>query len=431
MQDTRMNVRAAAAKVIYQVVDQGQSLSNALPAAQQEIKDRDHALLQEICYGVLRWLPRLESVTNQLMDKPLKGKQRVFHHLILVGLYQLGYMRIPAHAAVAETVDATKTLKKPQLRGLINAILRNYQRQKDALDAQALSHDAGRYGHPSWLLKLLKASYPDQLDSIVEANNTKAPMWLRVNRQHHTRDAYRVLLDEAGIATDLHPEAPDALKLHSPCDVTKLPGFADGWVSVQDAAAQLSVEFLQPQAGELILDCCAAPGGKTAHIMERQPDTRVVAIDCDDHRLKRVHENLQRLNLDAQVLCADARYPEQWWQGEQFDRILLDAPCSATGVIRRHPDIKWLRRADDITALAVLQAEIVDAMWQQLKPGGTLVYATCSITPQENRDQVSAFLSRTADATLIGSELDNPGRQILPGEHDMDGFYYAVMKKSA
>ncbi|MGF1687501.1 16S rRNA (cytosine(967)-C(5))-methyltransferase RsmB [Photobacterium japonica] len=426
-----MNVRAAAAKVIYQVVDQGQSLSNALPAAQQEIKDRDHALLQEICYGVLRWLPRLESVTNQLMDKPLKGKQRVFHHLILVGLYQLGYMRIPAHAAVAETVDATKTLKKPQLRGLINAILRNYQRQKDALDAQALSHDAGRYGHPSWLLKLLKASYPDQLDSIVEANNTKAPMWLRVNRQHHTRDAYRVLLDEAGIATDLHPEAPDALKLHSPCDVTKLPGFADGWVSVQDAAAQLSVEFLQPQAGELILDCCAAPGGKTAHIMERQPDTRVVAIDCDDHRLKRVHENLQRLNLDAQVLCADARYPEQWWQGEQFDRILLDAPCSATGVIRRHPDIKWLRRADDITALAVLQAEIVDAMWQQLKPGGTLVYATCSITPQENRDQVSAFLSRTADATLIGSELDNPGRQILPGEHDMDGFYYAVMKKSA
>ncbi|GHA62199.1 ribosomal RNA small subunit methyltransferase B [Photobacterium aphoticum] len=426
-----MNVRAAAAKVIYQVVDQGQSLSNALPAAQQEIKERDQALLQEICYGVLRWLPRLESITNQLMDKPLKGKQRVFHHLILVGLYQLGYMRIPAHAAVAETVNATKTLKKPQMRGLINAILRNYQRQQATLDEQAVSHDAGRYGHPSWLLKLLKASYPDQLESVVEANNTKAPMWLRVNRQHHTRDAYRALLDEAGIATDLHPEAQDALKLHSPCDVTKLPGFADGWVSVQDAAAQLSVEYLQPQAGELILDCCAAPGGKTAHIMERQPDTRVVAIDCDDHRLKRVHENLQRLKLTAQVMCADARYPEQWWQGEQFDRILLDAPCSATGVIRRHPDIKWLRRADDIAALAELQAEIVDAMWQQLKPGGTMVYATCSITPQENRDQVSAFLRRTADATLMGSELDNPGRQILPGEQDMDGFYYAVMKKSA
>ncbi|MCW8331457.1 16S rRNA (cytosine(967)-C(5))-methyltransferase RsmB [Photobacterium sp. SDRW27] len=425
-----MNVRAAAAKVVYQVVDQGQSLSNALPAAQQDIRERDHALLQEICYGVLRWLPRLESVTNQLMDKPLKGKQRVFHHLILVGLYQLGYMRIPAHAAVAETVNATKDLKKPQLRGLINAVLRNYQRQQESLDAQAISHDAGRYGHPGWLLKLLKQSYPEQFESVVDANNTKAPMWLRVNRRHHSRDEYRELLNAEGIDTDLHPEAQDALRLHRPCDVSKLPGFADGWVSVQDAAAQLSVEYLAPQAGELILDCCAAPGGKTAHIMERQPDTQVVAIDCDEHRLARVHDNLQRLNLEAQVLCADARHPEQWWQGEQFDRILLDAPCSATGVIRRHPDIKWLRRADDIDALAQLQAEIVDAMWQQLKSGGTMVYATCSITPQENSEQVKAFLSRTADAELIGSDIAQPGRQILPGEHDMDGFYYAVLRKA-
>ncbi len=425
-----MNVRAAAAKVVYQVVDQGQSLSNALPAAQQDIRERDHALLQEICYGVLRWLPRLESVTNQLMDKPLKGKQRVFHHLILVGLYQLGYMRIPAHAAVAETVNATKDLKKPQLRGLVNAILRNYQRQQESLDEQSLSHDAGRYGHPGWLLKLLKQGYPEQFESVIEANNTKAPMWLRVNRRHHSRDEYRELLNAEGISTDRHPEAQDALRLHSPCDVSKLPGFADGWVSVQDAAAQLSVEYLAPQAGELILDCCAAPGGKTAHIMERQPEAQVVAIDCDEQRLTRVHDNLQRLKLDAKVLCADARYPDQWWQGEQFDRILLDAPCSATGVIRRHPDIKWLRRADDIEALAQLQAEIVDAMWQQLKPGGTLVYATCSITPQENSEQVKAFLGRTDDAELTGSDIEQPGRQILPGEHDMDGFYYAVIRKA-
>ena len=425
-----MNVRAAAAKVVYQVVDKGQSLSNALPTAQQEIRERDHALLQEICYGVLRWLPRLESITSQLMDKPLKGKQRVFHHLILVGLYQLGYMRIPAHAAVAETVNATKNLKKPQLRGLINAVLRNYQRQQASLDEKAVSHDAGRFGHPSWLLKLLKQSYPEQFESVIEANNTKAPMWLRVNRRHHSRDDYRELLSQAGIETDIHPQAQDALRLHTPCDVSKLPGFADGWVSVQDAAAQLSVEYLAPQAGELILDCCAAPGGKTAHILERQPQARVVAIDSDPQRLDRVHDNLQRLNLDAQVLCADARYPEQWWQGEQFDRILLDAPCSATGVIRRHPDIKWLRRAEDIDALAQLQAEIVDAMWQQLKPGGTLVYATCSITPQENSGQVIAFLGRTPDAELVGSSPDNPGRQILPGEQDMDGFYYAVIRKA-
>ncbi|PSU81364.1 16S rRNA (cytosine(967)-C(5))-methyltransferase RsmB [Photobacterium phosphoreum] len=425
-----MNVRAAAAKVIYQVVDQGQSLSAALPLAQQDIRERDHALLQEICYGVLRWLPRLESITNALMDKPLKGKQRVFHHLILVGLYQLGYMRIPAHAAVAETVDATKTLKKTQLRGLINAVLRGYQRQKDALDEQAVSHDAGKYGHPSWLLKLLKASYPDDYAAICEANNTKAPMWLRVNSHHHARDTYRALLDAEGIATELHPQAADALRLISPCDVTKLPGFSDGWVSVQDAAAQLAVDYLQPQAGELILDCCAAPGGKTVHIMERVPSAQVVAIDCDENRLKRVHENLERLNLTAQVLCADARYPEQWWDGEKFDRILLDAPCSATGVIRRHPDIKWLRRDEDIAALALLQAEIFDAMWLQLKPGGTLVYATCSITPQENCDQVTAFLSRTADATLIDSDPASPGRQILPGEEAMDGFYYAVLTKA-
>ncbi|ENX3947850.1 16S rRNA (cytosine(967)-C(5))-methyltransferase RsmB [Photobacterium damselae subsp. damselae] len=425
-----MNVRAAAAQVIYQVVDQGQSLSTALPAAQQQIKERDQALLQEICYGVLRWLPRLESITQKLMDKPLKGKQRVFHHLILVGLYQLGYMRIPAHAAVAETVNATKNLKKPQLRGLVNAILRNYQRQQQELDTQAVSHDAGKYGHPSWLLKLLKQAYPNDVDAICAANNTKAPMWLRVNRQHHNRDEYRKLLDAEGIATELHPQAGDALRLLSPCDVYKLPGFEQGWVSVQDAAAQLAIEYLQPQAGELILDCCAAPGGKTAHILEHVPSAQVVAIDCDEHRLARVHDNLQRLNLQAKVLCADARYPDKWWDGDKFDRILLDAPCSATGVIRRHPDIKWLRRGEDIAALAQLQAEIFDAMWLQLKSGGTLVYATCSITPQENRDQVSAFLARTADATLVGSEATNPGRQILPGEENMDGFYYAVLQKA-
>ncbi|EJN6961500.1 16S rRNA (cytosine(967)-C(5))-methyltransferase RsmB [Photobacterium damselae] len=425
-----MNVRAAAAQVIYQVVDQGQSLSTALPAAQQQIKERDQALLQEICYGVLRWLPRLESITQKLMDKPLKGKQRVFHHLILVGLYQLGYMRIPAHAAVAETVNATKNLKKPQLRGLINAILRNYQRQQQELDAQAVSHDAGKYGHPSWLLKLLKQAYPNDVDAICAANNTKAPMWLRVNRQHHNRDEYRKLLDAEGIATELHPQAGDALRLLSPCDVYKLPGFEQGWVSVQDAAAQLAIEYLQPQAGELILDCCAAPGGKTAHILEHVPSAQVVAIDCDEHRLARVHDNLQRLNLQAKVLCADARYPDKWWDGDKFDRILLDAPCSATGVIRRHPDIKWLRRGEDIAALAQLQAEIFDAMWLQLKSGGTLVYATCSITPQENRDQVSAFLARTTDATLVGSEATNPGRQILPSEENMDGFYYAVLQKA-
>ncbi|MBY7916008.1 16S rRNA (cytosine(967)-C(5))-methyltransferase RsmB [Vibrio fluvialis] len=426
-----MNVRAAAAQVLFQVVDKGQSLSMALPAAQQNIRPRDHALLQEICYGALRYLPRLESIANALMDNPLKGKQRVFHHLILVGIYQLSFMRIPAHAAVGETVEGAQDLKGPRLRGLINAVLRNYQRNQEQLDAQAVSHNAGKYGHPSWLLKLLQNAYPQQWEAIVEANNSKAPMWLRVNHQHHDRDAYQTLLNNENIDSSVHSQAEDALKLAAPCDVTKLPGFEKGWVSVQDAAAQLSLHYLQPQDGELILDCCAAPGGKTAHILERTQGSEVVAIDCDDTRLKRVHDNLKRLNLSAKVVCGDARYPQEWWQGSQFDRILLDAPCSATGVIRRHPDIKWLRRAEDIAALAELQREILDAMWQQLKPGGTLVYATCSITPLENVLQVKDFLARTSDAQLVGSELDNPGRQILPGEEDMDGFYYAVLTKQA
>ncbi|WED21812.1 16S rRNA (cytosine(967)-C(5))-methyltransferase RsmB [Vibrio sp. JC009] len=425
-----MNVRAAAAKVLFQVVDKGQSLSTALPLAQQTIKPRDHALLQEICYGALRYLPRLESIAGQLMDNPLKGKKRVLHHLILVGLYQLNYMRIPAHAAVGETVEATKTLREPRLRGLINAVLRNYQRNQEELDTFSVSHDAGKYAHPSWLLKLLKEAYPDSWESIVEANNSKAPMWLRVNSKHHTRDEYLALLEKEDISATLHPQAEDALKLESACDVTKLPGFDKGWVSVQDAAAQLSVNYLTPKDGELILDCCAAPGGKTAHILERTQDSRVVAIDCDDSRLKRVYDNLKRLNLKAEVICGDARAPEEWWQGEQFDRILLDAPCSATGVIRRHPDIKWLRRAEDIEALSQLQSEIIDAMWQQLKAGGTMVYATCSITPQENSEQVKAFLARTENAVLVESDPENPGRQILPGEEDMDGFYYAVLQKA-
>lgn len=426
-----MNIRAIAAQTIYQVVDQGQSLSTVLPKAQQKIPAKDQGLLQEICYGVLRYLPRLEAITQALMEKPLTGKQRVFHHLILVGLYQLNAMRIPPHAAVAETVNATQALKKPQLRGLINAILRNYQRNQAALDEKSIQNDAGKYCHPRWLCALLQNAYPEQWQTIIEANHARAPMWIRVNQTHHNTQTYLNLLKDAGIEGRLLPEADHAIQLLKPCAVDKLPGFADGWVSVQDAAAQLAINYLMPESDELILDCCAAPGGKTCHILEQQPNARVVAMDIDNERLIRVQQNLSRLQLNARVICGDARTPSAWWQGEQFDRILLDAPCSATGVIRRHPDIKWLRRKEDIDQLVQLQAEILDAMWQQLKAGGTLVYATCSITPQENSQQIQAFLARTENATLHTGTLDNPGRQILPGEKNMDGFYYAVLKKHA
>lgn len=424
-----MNVRACAAKIIFQVVDKGQSLSAVLPKEQKQVAEKDGALLQEICYGVLRWLPRLEATVSELMDNPLKGKKRVCHHLILVGLYQLIYLRIPDHAAISETVNAVKTLKEPRLKGLINALLRNYQRTSEQLDAKATSFDAGLYGHPNWFIKLVKSQYPDQWEKILEASNTKAPMWLRVNCQHNTRDQYQALLEKEGIKAQPHPQAKDALKLEKPRDVTKLPGFKQGWISVQDAAAQLAVDYLSPEKNELILDACAAPGGKSAHILERQPDVKLVAIDADANRLERVEENLSRLKLNARVLCADARYPEKWWHGEQFDRILLDAPCSALGVIRRHPDIKWLRRSEDIEVLAELQYEILTAMWKQLKSGGTLVYATCSISQQENTQQISRFLKHTPDAKLARSEDEHIGRQILPGEEDMDGFYYAVIQK--
>lgn len=431
-----MKTRASAAKVLYQVVDRGQSLTTALPIAQQLLPAKDRALLQEICYGVLRWLPRLEFISRQLMSKPLTGKQRPVHFLILVGLYQLKFMRIPAHAAVAETVNAIKVLKSHKLSGLVNAILRNYQRQQDDLESQADGNDACKFGHPGWLIKRIKAAYPEQWQAVLMANNERPPMWIRVNQQHHNQADYQTLLAADDITADIVDSADSALRLEKPTDVYKLAGFAEGHSSVQDGAAQFAAQFLDAQPGELILDACAAPGGKTAHILERQPALKhLVAVDFDATRLSRVQENLTRMQLEAELIHGDASKPEDWWQGDRFDRILLDAPCSATGVIRRHPDIKWLRRDSDIAPLVQLQSEILDAMWQQLKPGGTLLYATCSILPAENSEQISSFVGRTPDATLIPLTADSDNSasswQILPNTQGMDGFFYAKLQKKA
>lgn len=429
-----MKTRASAAKVLYQVVDKGQSLTSALPLAQQALPAKDRALLQEICYGVLRWLPRLEFISRQLMSKPLTGKQRPVHFLILIGLYQLKYMRVPAHAAVAETVNAIKVLKSDKLRGLVNAILRNYQRQEAELETQADGNDACKFGHPGWLIKRIKAAYPDQWQDVLNANNERPPMWIRVNQQHNAQADYQASLRDDEIESDLVNSAETALRLEKPTDVYKLAGFAEGHSSVQDGAAQFAAQFLDAQPNELVLDACAAPGGKTAHILEREPNIKhLVAVDFDETRLARVQENLDRIGLNAELIHGDASKPETWWQGEQFDRILLDAPCSATGVIRRHPDIKWLRRDSDIAALVELQASILDAMWQQLKPGGTMLYATCSILPAENIEQVSAFVARTSDATLIPLQADAypaSNWQILPNTEGMDGFFYAKLQKN-
>jgi len=428
---TTYNLRSIAAKAISQVLDQGQSLSAVLPGLQKNVSDKDRALLQELCFGTLRVLPQLEWCLQQLMAKPLTGKQRILHYLLMVGIYQLLHTRIPPHAVLAETVEGAVALKKPQLKGLINGVLRQFQRQQDDL-TQRISNTDSRHLHPSWLLNRIKKAYPDQWSHIVEANNERPPMWLRVNRLHHSRADYLALLEQSGIDAVAHPEYADAIRLVTPSPVTALPGFAEGWVTVQDASAQGSVDLLDPQDGEMILDLCCAPGGKTTHILEAAPKAHVLAVDVDKQRLVRVNENLQRLKLHAEVKQGDGREPQAWAGDRQFDKILLDAPCSATGVIRRHPDIKWLRRDSDINELAGLQREILEAIWPRLKVQGVMVYATCSILPEENNQQISAFLLAHPEAQLVETGTrDNPGRQNLPHAEDGDGFYYAKLIKSA
>ncbi|NBC98210.1 16S rRNA (cytosine(967)-C(5))-methyltransferase RsmB [Atlantibacter hermannii] len=423
------NIRSLAAQAVEQVVEKGQSLSNVLPPLQQKVPEKDKALLQELCFGVLRTLSQLEWLIGKLMSRPMTGKQRTVHYLIMVGLYQLLYTRIPPHAALAETVEGAVVIKRPQLKGLINGVLREFQRQQETLLGEFAAHDS-RFLHPSWLVKRLRAAYPTQWEEILEANNQRPPMWLRVNRQHHSRDAWLALLEESGIQGFAHPAYPDAVRLETPTPVHALPGFEEGWVTVQDASAQGCLPLLSPQNGEEILDLCAAPGGKTTHILEAAPQANVLAVDIDEQRLGRVYENLKRLGMKATVKQGDGRYPQQWAEDQQFDRILLDAPCSATGVIRRHPDIKWLRRDRDIPELAELQSQILDAVWPLLKPGGTLVYATCSVLPEENTQQVATFLKRTADAQLTDTGTqDAPGIQNLPASTEGDGFFYAKLVK--
>ncbi|MBT0727252.1 16S rRNA (cytosine(967)-C(5))-methyltransferase RsmB [Rosenbergiella australiborealis] len=424
------NLRGIAAQLIEQVIDKGQSLSTVLPAAQRLLAEKDRALLQELSFGVIRYLPQLDYIILQLMDKPMKGKQRIIHYVIMVGLYQLRHTRVPPHAAIAETVQAAVFLKRQSLKGLVNGVLRTYQRRETEFTFDNIA-DPIRYLHPSWFITRIKAAWPDDWVSILEANNSRPPMWLRVNQSYISRDRWLVLLQESGFDATATALSPQALCLEKPVGVTALPGFKEGWVTVQDLSAQRCSLYLDPQPGEKILDICAAPGGKTTHILELASTAEVTAVDVDAQRLSRVAENLERLNLTATLICGDGRYPEQWLDDQYFDRILLDAPCSATGVIRRHPDIKWLRRDNDIAELASLQKEILEAAWKRLKSGGTLLYATCSILPEENSRQINTFLSQHPEAIheiLPGG--GNNGLQVLPSELGGDGFFYAkILKK--
>ena len=422
-----MKVRASAARVLGQVFGNGASLSTALPPTLSATDPHNRGLLQELCYGVCRWHPQLQAWLDRLLTRPLDPREHTIHALLLVGLYQLQHLRIPEYATVAETVAATRVLRKPWAAGLTNAVLRAAVRRQAELIEWLDTDPVARTAHPRWLLERLQQDWPEDWSAIVAANNVRPPFTLRINPRHNLSEAFAARgASVAHVAT--------GLMLREPVDPSGLPGFAEGWISVQDAAAQLAAPLLNVQPGMRVLDACAAPGGKTGHLLECAPEADLTALDQDAARLKRVRDNLHRLGVKARLVTGDARQPATWWDGIPYDRILLDAPCSATGVIRRHPDIKLLRRAADIATLAAQQQVMLSSLWPLLRPGGQLLYATCSVLRQENEQVINRFLTVQPDAeesaipALWGRPLAH-GRQILPGEADMDGFYYAQLLK--
>ena len=432
-----MNPRLAAARALAAVLNGKASLGSSLPPLLDKVEPRDRSLAQDLAFGTARWQPRLQLLADKLLQKPFKAADRDVEALLLVGLYQLLHTRIPAHAALGETVACVDKLKKSSLKGLLNAVLRNAQREHEAIFAELERDPVLHTAHPRWLQKRLKADWPEQWQAICAANNEHPPLLLRVNRRHGSRDSYLAELNQAGIDAAACLYSRDGIRLLTPCDVKTLPGFAEGRVSVQDEAAQLAADLLDLASAQRVLDACAAPGGKTCHLLEAQPGlAEVIALDLEPGRLARVQENLDRLQLEATLIAADGRDVVHWWDGKPFQRILLDAPCSATGVIRRHPDIKLTRQADDISALAQLQGELLDALWPTLEVGGVLLYATCSVLPQENSDTIGAFLARTPGAREL--DIAGPfglkpahGRQLLPQVDGHDGFYYAKLIKIA
>lgn len=434
-----MNSRLIVVKVLLQVIQHGRNLPDAIAKFTDNIAENDRSLIQAMSYGIIRLYPKLQFITEQLLSKPLKTKDQDIVLLIFSGLYQLIEMRIPDHAAVSETVKITKLLKKPWAKNLVNAVLRNYQRQSETINKKIDTNDVAKFAHPQWWLTLVQQNWPvsdDRLNwqDILNANNQNPPMTLRLNTQHISRQAYLDQLAQQHIAATAAIHSPYAIYLEKPVAVTQLPLFNEGFVSVQDEAAQLAAILLNPQKGDRVLDACAAPGGKTIHLLEREKNIDLIAIDIEENRLKKVQENLDRTHLTATLVAANAFEPATWWDHNLFDRILLDAPCSASGVIRRHPDIKLLRKADDIPHLVKDQQQILDALWPLLRSKGMLLYATCSVLPQENTLQIQHFLKRHSDAVLqpingTWGQEQLAGRQILPGEDGMDGFFYALIQK--
>jgi len=421
--------RVAAARVLDAVLHQGRSLKAELAAALPALADpRDRALVEAICFVALRIRDRGDAALAAWMPRPLPKRDAPLRALLLAGFAQLDPLALPAHAALAATVDAARALGRAHQAGLVNALLRRAQRE-------GLPPGDPAKQWPAWLLARLRADWPDDVDAILRASAEPAPTWLRVNRLRGTRDAYAGRLAEAGIEAVVVDALPDALRIDGTLAVATLPGFAEGDVSVQDGAAQRVADALSTlPAQSRVLDACAAPGGKSAHLLEREPMRRLIAIDVDSRRLQRVRSTFTRLGVgaEARLLAADATATADWWDGQPFDAILLDAPCSATGIVRRQPDVLLHRRESDLGSLVALQARLLDALWPLLAPGGRLLYATCSILKAENEAQVAAFLARTPTASAVELPASfgrnaGAGRQRLPGEDGMDGFFYAVL----
>ncbi len=428
-----INTRGHAARICWQIIDQGRSLDAAMAdyTAAQQPSTQDKGFVQELVYGVCRWHGELEQVAKKFLRSPIRKKDRVVHFLLLVGFYQLRYLHTADHAAVAETVQACKQLNKVWAKQLVNGCLRNHQRSP--VDIQ----DAVTQSHPQWLVEALTKAWPNHALAIMHANNQRPPMCLRVNRLQHSRDDYIGLLSEHNLNASSDPYSKDGVILTQAHSVTKLPGFENGSCSVQDTAAQLAAVFLAPEPDQAVLDACAAPGGKTAHLLERMNNRGLMhALDVSERRCEQLQATLDRLTLSASVYNSDASVKPSWPVPEHgYDRILIDAPCSGIGVIRRHPDIKHHRRPSDMKALNKTQAALLKNLWPLLKPGGLMLYMTCSVLPSENDDQLKQFVQNTGDAMVMS--ITHPsalklehGAQTLPGVHSMDGFYYSLLKKA-
>lgn len=422
--------RLIAARVLDAVLHRGRSLKGEFAKALPTLEDpRDRALVEAICFAALRERTRYAAALDAWVAKPLGGRDQPLRALLYVGFAQLDALGLPAHAAVDATVEAARALGRTHQAGMVNALLRRALRE-------GLPKADPSSNWPDWLLAEVKKDWPAQAGSILEASAAAAPLWLRANRRATTRDAYRERLREAGIAAEVDDTLPDALRLAGSMAVADLPGFAEGQVSVQDGSAQAVADALAPPPGARVLDACAAPGGKAAHLLERDPSLRLIAVDVDARRLRRTEETLRRVAADGNVVlkAVDATDLGKWWDGTPLDAVLIDAPCSATGIVRRQPDILLHRKPADIDALVDTQAWLLDALWPVLAPGGVLVYATCSILRRENAAQVEAFLARTPDVAVeplpeAFGHADGPGRQRLPGEGGMDGFFYARVRK--